>query len=377
MIFGLLLLALLSGGVSRAEEARREIDPAHVGRLLLSPNEGERHEGRALLLERIGQGGDLDGFLRRMADTQAQIAGDVERLIRSLLEDALSDDLTRQKDARRVLRALGPDALARLRTELRRQSEEATARQGTPQQAAAPAPAAAPQAARPAPPRVEVRDATKPTNETAKSVMRATPVLITVLTADRGAFLKRMQDTALPGSQGKGSGFERGEPLVLDGKRAESVLGLTMRIPESRRLAEGWQEIGDRPFRVVEPEQVRYRRGIRQTKKGAWALDSGSLPRGLSVEMRLGEGRLWIVAQDASVPEPMPVTRVRPNQEVDPVEIDQPEWRVVSTEASIPWAPGRSGLVAVLLPAVVENKILVIGLSSRLPKQKAASSPQR
>lgn len=367
-ILPLLLSALLLFAVpawSEEVEAQAEsIDPAEVAKLLLSGDEGERARGAALLRARVKRGGDVQTWLVAMARAQTEWADAEERLVERWIDDVLRGTPERAERARRLLAAVGRGATKRLLQVLKdvRGLLPQAPRQARQQGAEPPAPPSAdravPQSAVPPPPR-EPQDPLPPV---AAPVGRLRARVIEVPNAE--IFGSLASDKSVYGANARDLlPLEHEQAVVV---RARAVFRSAAALPEARvrpaasdrLLAPGARLV------LVDGDPVRYRSRARKTK-GAWAVDTATLRRGLRVSVRLetegGSGVLAIEARYVSVPDPLPTERVRPAGDVEPLELDRPEWESASLTLRAPLEPSGAEIVA-FFPGLVPEKVVVVGL---------------
>ncbi len=315
----ILIVLLLLARPAWSEEVEQPpdgIDPAHVAKLLLSDDEDERARGAALLGKRMQLGGDVQTWLVAMARAQASWANADERLVERWIDDVLRGTPERAERARRLLAAVGRAATQRLLQALRDvQSLLPQAPGPTPQQGQVALPSAAvgrdapPQANAPAPPREPRPSDESPTPQAPVAAARP-PVgrihaevieipnteIFASLAANRSAYGADARDLAP---------LEHEQAVVVSRRGAfTSALAL----PEARvRPVVPSQDflVPGRSLVLVQGDAVRYRSRARKTK-GAWAIDTDTLRRGLHVSVRIEGEALEIEARYVTMPDPLP-----------------------------------------------------------------------
>lgn len=408
----LVLLLLLLGGpgeeparAGESPEAEAAIDPVEVGRLLLSAEEAERARGEELLLRRIGAGGDLAPFLAAMSRAQAAWADDEERLVPRWIDRVLHGSAKEQEAARRLLAALGPPATRRLLSALAA-ARDAAARQalaqaeedqppapgaGTAPAAEAGAPVApagapagpAPTAPAPAAPPGEPKATPKPAPEA------FVPVRLAVFLVPETEVAREAERRSASGEAGGAleGGLLRlagGEVLTALGADADALSGALSGLADARPLAEAEPLtvfLGDVQT-LLPAGTVSYRKGVRATAKGAWAVETGLLPRGLEVRARVDreEGSGLVLALEArwtEVPSPLPTKEVRPAADVEPVEVDVPEWRTSRTETRVALPADGAEVATVAIPGLVPGRVAVLEIvTGRLRDFTTGAAPR-
>ncbi|MHC5010847.1 MAG: hypothetical protein ACYTG6_07850 [Planctomycetota bacterium] len=365
------------------EEPRPTIDAAHVGRLLLSPEPETRAEGERLLLRRIRQGGDLTSFLHEMASAQESWARSDQHLLEVWIHEALHGTDAERERAQRLIAALGPPAVERLLASLRSRMQD---RRPGPDAAAppsAPAPASGPPPG--APVGADPEAAAEPATTAASSEAEANGarggadaygpacggevVIVEVASADAQPFLASLSEAAGISRGGDGA------PRLLLGTYDEAVTwGRTAtKLPDAtttERVEVAFVGGSEQTLRA--PRTLRYRRALKRSADGAWEVVPGTIPTGYELGVRVdavGEG-LHVVLRltHSQAPPSLTVTRVQPEPGVEPIELDNPEWRraSVTTEAEL---EGRSGGLLVLASGLApdEERTTIVVLSLRCP----------
>ncbi len=346
-------LSLAVPAVARAEDVQAEapIDPVAVGRLLLSADAAERARGVSLLTSRVRQGGaGLASFLEAMAKAQASWADDEERLIPRWIDLVRTGSVEEQDRARRLLAASGREAVRRLLVTLRGAAQAGAVVPDpvpttTPQAPAAEADPAA--VAKVAPRRLDWPVATK---------------VLTVPKAEIDRWVAAREDDLARLVTGHAV-------IVADAPEGELATAVA-RLPDARTLdvRHGKSAVRVATTVLLEGTRFRYRRDLARTGKGAWAVTTDTLPRGLEVELRIDEAddgrlRFEVVARNYEVPTPLPSMRIRPAPDVEEMEIDVPEWRVASMRTHVEVA--RDAPAASLLaffPELVEGQVVVVSI---------------
>ena len=378
-----ILLLVLAHSVQAEEvEAQAEgIDPARVAKLLLSSEEGERAHGAALLRARMQQGGDLQTWLVAMARAQAEWADAEDRLVERWIGEVLHGTPERAAKARRLLAAIGREATQRLlqalkdvQTLLPHVVVGQTRQQGapTPQLPVIPRP----ESAEPPPP-------PPPAEERPQRVPVTAPAAVGLLQA-RVVEVPRAELLGSLASDAFGAGATDLQPLAHDRpvlvlSAASLLFERAAALPEARLRTGRLAVLSPGPgIPLVEGDVVRYRSRARRTK-GAWAVDTDTLLRGLGVTVRVfpmdDSNLLQVEARYVSLPEPLPTEQVRPAGDVEPLELDRPEWEAASMKLSTPTARAREGVVA-FFPGLVPDKVVVVSIRLRPLQAEAAAREQ-
>ncbi len=346
-----LALLLCARGVRAGEAPPPFIDPVEVAGLLLSPEDDDRERGVELLLARLGQGGDVGPFLRAMAAAQALVTqGQVpaEGLTRETLLERTRAYRQRLVEAKVRIEAEALDARARAADE----AAEALATETAAAAAAAATDAANEgdvlEAAPPVPaplPRPPAQAAQAETTRAMVSVSR-------VPRAEYDAWSEK------PPTAGMTTGREAEAFL----EAARGLPGATVTVPAAPTA------LGPDPSPIVRPDRITYRQGVRRTKGGAYALRSGEIDTGLrvlasAIEWRDGLFRIQVQVRYTDVPQPLPVTRIRPAADVEAIEVDSPEWRTASAER---WHQASAGEMATFVFSdVVPDEVVLVGVHLR------------
>jgi hypothetical protein len=114
--------------------------------------------------------------------------------------------------------------------------------------------------------------------------------------------------------------------------------------------------------------EVRYRRAAAQIKGGAWAVLTDTIRPGLTLAARLEGERLELEATWVEVALPMTTERVRPATNVEPIELDRPDWSAARRRLTLAVDPkGGAGLLVLpgLLPDAERRLVLVLSLLPR------------
>ncbi len=354
-------------------------DPERVARLLTDPDERVRAEGRALLLDGIAAGGDVAELLRRVTESEALVLSEARaaagessgradelrrRLVQLLIQDRASSDPAVSERAERLLEEIAPEEWAA------RRAEEKPPASGSPSEPKGP-PAPGPVPAAPGAPRPDTVAGASPKSEAAsdaRTSAEAAPTLrarVTVLSLSRAEldrFLASGADDETrialrlsPGPPGRDAPSTR-----VDVGLAGALQGL----PDTRPIADTAVTLSTTPTAVVEPERVPWRREVVRTAGGAWAVEQGTLPRGLAVEASMARGpdgraTITVGATRTDVSDPMSTVKVRPAPDVEPVELDRPEWQVVACRASVA-LDQETGRGVVLLPDVLPDHVIAV-----------------
>lgn len=274
---------------------------------------------------------------------------DVEAVARDLLS---SDPVERARGEARLLDALRaesqrPALLSRLATALRTWANdegrlEALRRQraqaSEPPPQALPAPAAA--TAPPAPPQVRLVQPTGSEPKQEKQIEQAAgPALfalhvsaISVPTREVGGLL------ALGAEESK---FAALTPSALvqsrrgDAQRSAAWLDAARRAPDAQPLGEGDLGVASGPRqRLHLGAALTYRCCVVPSKGGAWAVETDEIEAGLSVEALIEpDGTLALDAVWITVAQPVSTVRTRVAADVDPVELDRPDWSLARVRA--------------------------------------------
>lgn len=354
------ILLLVLANPARTEEvaAPKGIDPAEVAKLLLSGDEAERERGVALLQERVRRGGDVRTWLVAMARAQTEWADAEERLVERWIQDVIHGSLERAKKARRLIAAVGRDATRRLLENLKdgkvppAPSAVAAVPQRDVTQEAPPQPPRAPAAPRaPRPPIGLVR---------AEVIEVPQREILTSLATDRDAYGKGADGLAR---------LEHDRAVLVQTK---SAYARAAGLPEARSRSTLPPQVlvTGRALPLVEADTVRYRSRVRRTK-GAWAVDTDLLQRGLQVTVLGTAKNLEIEARYVSVPDPLPIELTRPAPNVEPLELDRPEWETAAITLRTTTEAARAGIVA-FFPGLVPDKVVVVRLRLLPLGQQAA-----
>ena len=367
VLFPYLLALLLLAPCARAgepEPPQSTIGPAEVGRLLISEDDQERARGLALLTNRIQRGGPgLPAFLAAMAAEQAGWANAEERLVALWVGQALRGAPAEKERARRLLAALGPEA-TRLLLHAIREAEAvepaAIAKEVPPPPAAAlPPPPRTPQAPLPPPP---------PRQPLREWVLEREVLLLP--RAEIARWTEDGHEAFAPALSGQAVVFEDGKDraLVASLRLLPDAVGYLIRASKDINV------FGDGTVRVAEKDALvllqggryRYRRNVRRTGKGGWAVDTDTVPRGLHVRLETeptegGRVRFVVEARNVELPTPMATVEQRPAPDVEPLELDVPEWQVSSMRASFDADPDAVAVLA-LFPEIVEGKVVAVSI---------------
>jgi hypothetical protein len=120
--------------------------------------------------------------------------------------------------------------------------------------------------------------------------------------------------------------------------------------------------------REVLGRELRYRRAALQTKGGAWAVETDALHPGLSVTASAQGASLALEVAWVEVAQPMARERVRPAANVEPIELDRPDWSVARRRETLAFeAQGTAALLVLpgLLPDPERRLVLVVSLLKR------------
>lgn len=346
-----ILLHFLAGPARTEEvEAPQGMDPARVAKLLLSDDEGERERGAALLQERMRRGGDVQTWLVAMARAQAEWADADDRLVERWIDDVLRGAPERARRARRLLAAVGREATQRLLEALKDVKSLASQSGGEPQpqtEEAPPRMPAAPQTAarlaEPQAPRTPIAAPSVPAGWIRARVIEVPSIEI------RGRF----DDLTALGL----------DQAVLVETRAAGVFERAAALPEARMHAVAPSQVPiatARDLVLVDGAPVRYRNRARRTK-GAWAVETALLRRGLRVSVRLEDEVLEVKARYVTMPDPLPTELVRPAGDVEPLELDRPEWEAATLTLRAPADAARDE-VALFFPGLVPDRVVVVSL---------------
>lgn len=369
------LLILLLLFVSRAARGGEEelpqdaIDPTEVARLLLAHDDGERTRGTLLLLARIRQGGDLAAFLATMAEAQSEWADAPQRLIDRWIEEVQSGTPGERLRARRLLAALGPKAMGRLFEALLEVDGEGATTPVRPP--AAPAgPRRNGQAVEPA--RAEgagPRSVTVEEKEGPEVLVGFAWTLLEVPISEISGWLAKRKAANNPSAALRP--LERGVAVVI-AESARELIGWMAGLPEARtrRARQGARVPVGSWTPLLRGEAVSYRSRVRRTK-GAWAVDTDRLHRGLQVRVLFEEGdehlEMSLEARYTDVPAPLPREQVRPADDVEPVELERPEWVSASMTVHTPAARGVDADIVAFFPGLVPDRVVVVGIDLFAP----------
>lgn len=365
-----LIVLFLLARPAWSEDAERQsggIDPAKVAKLLLSDDEDERARGAELLNARMRRGGDVQTWLLAMARAQAAWANADERLLERWIDDVLRGTPERAVRARRLLAALGREATQRLLQALRdvqtllpqgeaqmRQGGDKTAPAASPGQFVGPQVDVPPPPRQPQVPQVPVAAAPVPVGRIDAQVLEIPRAeILASLTADRslyGASARELVPLAH-------------DQAVVVSVGADDIFASAAALPEARVRpvdpSQGFLVPG-RELVLIQGDAVRYRSRARRTK-GAWAVDTDTVRRGLQVGVRLEAERLQLWARYVTMPDPLPTESVRPANDVEPLELDRPEWESASMRLTTPLQAARNQVVA-FFPGLMPDKVVVVSL---------------
>lgn len=132
--------------------------------------------------------------------------------------------------------------------------------------------------------------------------------------------------------------------------------------------------------------KVPYRRSVRQNERGAWRVDQDILHTGLELRFLLesrGTGLVLDVdARLSEISKPMATTNVNPGKDVEPIELDLPEWNRQTRSDSLQISKVGGGLMLVMPdPAKAEEGLVLILLRVEpyvpVQQQMGNRAPQR
>jgi hypothetical protein len=326
------------------------------------------------LTARVRQGGaDLVSFLEAMAKAQAAWADDEERLVPRWIDLVRTGSVEEQDRARRLLAASGREAVRRLLVTLRGATQAGAVAPDpipttTPQAPAAATPP--PQPATPPPP-IPATEADPAAEAAPAAVAKVAPrrldwpVATKVLTVPRAEI-----DRWVAAREDDLARLVTGHAVIVADAPGGELATAVARLPDARTLdvRHGKSAVRVATVVLLEGTRFRYRRDLARTGKGAWAVTTDTLPRGLEVELRIGEAdddtlRFEVVARNYEVPTPLPSVRIRPAPDVEEMEIDVPEWRVASMHAHAEVArDAPSPSLLAFFPELVEGQVVVVSI---------------
>jgi hypothetical protein len=325
-VLPLLAILVLAPLGARADDkpSPAPIEAERVARLLLSPSAEDQALGQDLLAERMRRGGDVTAFARDVTKALRE-AGGAEGAADALAKRALAGSPAERIEAFRLLAALGESAVRRLLDLLevfRGPSPQAVAAPSTP----TPEPARVPSSPAPAPP--QIADEPEVTSEAAPTGPAWTVTVHAVEAPARGAASLVPDGVVVrTGTAGDAAGWAEAAYRLPDANRLVSFADAP---PTATVVGAGVPK--DVPLSGLKAE---YRKSVTPAKGGGWAVRTGVLRTGYGARVLVtpGPGGLHVDASPrfTAVGRPMPVVRVTPAPDVDPVELDVPEWNTSST----------------------------------------------
>jgi len=123
-------------------------------------------------------------------------------------------------------------------------------------------------------------------------------------------------------------------------------------------------------------KMLAYRRDVQPAKGGAWMVEQGELHIGLTLSFYPTPVRaalsVQLTANNADVSRPIATTTVRPDKGAEPVVLDQPEWNVATTSATLTLEPKGGGALVLLDDLdVSEDEIVLVVLRVTLAPMPA------